>query len=222
MGFTTGFLGGATLTYSLLYLGLYIHRANRNVQRSLLSQQATILNSVVEPLPPLPEPPAYEVRRAGIAEELKDRWNREVEKLVRNVQQTDWTAVREDAEQKIAGAFNRLRQTETAQNVEQQAKEVASQVSDKTQEAITTSQQKAREAVRTGKEQARRAADVSQDKIIEAVGAGREKLEEVGSKAEQKVKEVVGAGKEKARELSRDAEKLAIEKAAPRRILEIA
>ncbi|KIX09986.1 uncharacterized protein Z518_01067 [Rhinocladiella mackenziei CBS 650.93] len=130
MGFTTGFLGGVTLTYSLLYISLYIHRANRNVQRTLLSQQATLLNSVVEPLPPLPDPPAYEIRRAGLTEELKDRWNREVEKLVRNFQEINWTQKRELYEDRIAAVWARLRSLESAQKLESGAKELEQKVKD--------------------------------------------------------------------------------------------
>ena len=113
-----------TLTYSVLYLSLYIHRANRNVQKTLLSQQATLLNSVVEPLPPLPDPPAYEVHKAGLTEELKDRWNREVEKLVRNIQETDWTQKRELYEERIAAVWSKVRSSDPAQELESKAKEL--------------------------------------------------------------------------------------------------
>lgn len=74
-------------------------------------------------MPPLPDPPAYEVRRAGLAEVLKDRWNREIEKLVHNVQTTDWSAKREEYEERIARAWSNLRQTDKAQELEQRFKE---------------------------------------------------------------------------------------------------
>lgn len=77
----------------------------------------------MEPLPPIPDPPAYEVRRAGLTEVLKDRWNSEIENLVRNVQTTDWNEKRELYEQRIANAWSRLRQTEKAQELEQRFKE---------------------------------------------------------------------------------------------------
>lgn len=163
MGFTTGFvhsvsflpqpflhtnlpqLGGVTLTYSILYLSLYIHRANRNVQRTLLSQQAALLNSVVEPLPPLPDPPAYEVRRAGLAEELKDRWNREVEKLVRNVEETDWSAKRELYEERIKTVWRKVRASESAQEIEGKAKELEQKVKDAVVGGAETAKEKAKE-----------------------------------------------------------------------------
>lgn len=115
------------MTYSLLYFSLYIHRANRNVQKTLLSQQATLLNSVVDPLPPLPDPPAYELRKAGLAEQLKDGWNREVEKLVHTAQTTDWAEKREVYERRIVAAWNKIRSSEPAQELEQKVKETVAQ-----------------------------------------------------------------------------------------------
>jgi MICOS complex subunit MIC12 len=117
MGFTTALLGGATLTYSILYLTLYVHKANRNAQHILLSQSHILLNSAVEPLPPLPETPAYEVRRTSLTEELKDRWNGEVEHAVRRLQTTDWDAVRARWERRIGNAFQRLRESDAGKEV---------------------------------------------------------------------------------------------------------
>ncbi|EXJ62547.1 hypothetical protein A1O7_02985 [Cladophialophora yegresii CBS 114405] len=189
MGFTTGFLGGATLTYSLLYFGLYVHRANRNVQRTLLSQQSALLNSVVEPLPPLPDPPAYEVRRAGLAEQVKDRWNREVEKLVRNVQQTDWTAAREDAEQRLVSLWRTVRQSETGREVEERAKELGEQVRTGVQETVAEGREKLRETVDSGKEKVKEAVDLGGQKVKDVVGAARETVEDLGSVGKEKVEE---------------------------------
>ena len=54
---------------------------------------------------------------------MKDRWNREIEGLVRKAQTTDWEAVRIDWEHKISNAFNKLRNTEQAQELEQRLKQ---------------------------------------------------------------------------------------------------
>jgi hypothetical protein len=182
-------LGGATLTYSLLYLSLYIHRANRNVQKTLLSQQSALLNSVVEPLPPVPDPPAYEVRRAGLAEELKDRWNREVEKLVRNVQTTDWEGLREAAEDRIASAWSSVRQSETGREVEGRATELGEQIKTNVRDTVADGREKLRQTVDTSREKVKEAADSGGKKVQEAVVAGREKLEELGKAGEEKVRE---------------------------------
>lgn len=123
MGFTTGFLGGLTLTYSLLYLSVYVHRSNRTYQSLLLRQQARLLNAKIDPPEPEYEPPAYRVEQAGLEEQLKDRWNREIEILVRKAQTTDWEAVRIRWENRISNAFGRVRNTEKAQELEQRFKE---------------------------------------------------------------------------------------------------
>jgi altered-inheritance-of-mitochondria protein 5 len=101
-----------TLTYSVLYLSLYIHRANRKYQHTLLAQQSVLLNSVIEPLPPLPESPAYDVQKVNMAETLKDRWNGEVEGLVRRVQETDWNKVRARWESRIGTVWAKVRESE--------------------------------------------------------------------------------------------------------------
>ena len=123
MGFTTGFLGGLTLTYSLVYLSVYVHRANRTHQSLLLRQQAKLLNSHVDPPEPEYEPPTYRVESAGLEEQLKDRWNREIETIVRKAQTTDWEAFRIRWETRIGSAFDKLRQTDKAQELEQRFKE---------------------------------------------------------------------------------------------------
>ncbi|KAK5942218.1 hypothetical protein PMZ80_006173 [Knufia obscura] len=133
MGFTTGFLGGLTLTYSLLYLSVYVHRSNRTYQSLLLRQQARLLNSKIDPPEPEYEPPAYRIEQAGLDEQLKDRWNREVEGIVRKVQTTDWEAVRIRWENRISSAFNGVRNTEKAQELEQRFKENVVGTGDSTQ-----------------------------------------------------------------------------------------
>jgi MICOS complex subunit MIC12 len=76
-----------------------------------------LLNSAVEPLPPLPETPAYEVRRTSLTEELKDRWNGEIEHAVRRLQTTDWDAVRVRWERRIGNVFQRLRESDAGKEV---------------------------------------------------------------------------------------------------------
>ncbi|RMD42497.1 hypothetical protein DV735_g2587, partial [Chaetothyriales sp. CBS 134920] len=113
MGFTNGFLGGLTLTYSVLYLSLQLHRSNRAYQQTLLAQSRELLTSHYDPQPsPLdPLPPVYELQKPGLSELLKDTWNAEVERLVRNVQETDWAAKRRNLEAVASNAWAQLRTT---------------------------------------------------------------------------------------------------------------
>ncbi|KAI9712566.1 MAG: hypothetical protein M1812_006875 [Candelaria pacifica] len=101
MGFTSGFVGGFTLTSSILYLSLAIHQRNRIHQSTLLKQQSLLLTSIVEPLPPIPPPTARE-QRTSFVETAKDRWNDEVEGAVRRLQRTDWSALRIRLEDKVS------------------------------------------------------------------------------------------------------------------------
>ncbi|KAI9849251.1 MAG: hypothetical protein M1837_004710 [Sclerophora amabilis] len=97
MGFTTGFVGGVTLTTTILYLTLAAHRQNRVLQARSLHSQAALLNSTFEP----PAPLALEERRSrrvGFVETAKDRWNEEIEGTVRWVQRVDWVSVRQGIE----------------------------------------------------------------------------------------------------------------------------
>ncbi|KAF9738745.1 hypothetical protein PMIN06_008951 [Paraphaeosphaeria minitans] len=109
MGFTTGFLGGFTLTASVLYLTISLHTRNRITQAALLRQQQTVLKSVIEPAPPAPEPVAR-VEPAGLAGMAKDKWNRALETSLQGVYKTDWRRVREDAEDRVTAAVQRIRE----------------------------------------------------------------------------------------------------------------
>ncbi|KAF2872424.1 hypothetical protein BDV95DRAFT_383395 [Massariosphaeria phaeospora] len=108
MGLTTGFLGGFTLTSAVLYLTISLHTRNRVTQAALLRQQRNVLMSMVEPEPPAPEPVAREVP-VGLAEMAKDRWNRELEGVIRSVYTTDWKRVRESAEDRAVSVLEQLR-----------------------------------------------------------------------------------------------------------------
>jgi MICOS complex subunit MIC12 len=103
-------LGGVALTSSILYLSVAIHRQNRLGQSVLLSQQNLVLRSIVQPEPPIPPPTAREAR-AGVIEFAKDRWNGEIEGLVRKVNNTDWNEVRSEWEGKIMALVSRLRES---------------------------------------------------------------------------------------------------------------
>ncbi|TKA24714.1 hypothetical protein B0A50_05702 [Salinomyces thailandicus] len=106
MGFTTGLLGGFTLTSAIIYFSLEIHARNRLHQATLLRQQALILHNVVTPQALAPPPVSREVR-AGMWETAKDRWNAELEGNVRKLQSTDWSAVGYRLEESVSSAWRR-------------------------------------------------------------------------------------------------------------------
>lgn len=116
-------------------MSLYLHKANRNAQHAILQQSHAIINSVIDPPESIPDPPPYELKRAGLTEQLKDRWNAEIEKMVRKVQTTDWTEQREIYEQKIASTWASLRQTEQAKEIEQKVKDAVEGAKDAVESA---------------------------------------------------------------------------------------
>ncbi|KAM0715471.1 hypothetical protein Q7P37_008969 [Cladosporium fusiforme] len=104
MGFTTGLLGGFTLTTTIIYLSLNLHARNRLQQSALLHQQAILLNGITEPETVQPPPINREVRQ-GLLETAKDRWNAELEKNVRQLQTADWTSARLRLEEKVSAVW---------------------------------------------------------------------------------------------------------------------
>jgi altered-inheritance-of-mitochondria protein 5 len=108
MGFTTGFLGGFTLTCATLYFSAAIHTRNRAQQSILLRQQAQVLKGLIEPIPLAPEPIARELPM-GLTEMAKDKWNKELEVVVRRVYETDWRRVREGLEDKVGNVIEKIR-----------------------------------------------------------------------------------------------------------------
>lgn len=98
-----------TLTSAVLYLTVSLHTKNRLTQAALLRQQRNLLNNVIEPQPPAPEPVAREVP-AGLVEMAKDRWNRELESAVRWAHEKDWRKVRESAEDRVSSVLEKLKE----------------------------------------------------------------------------------------------------------------
>ncbi|EEA27677.1 hypothetical protein EYB25_001346 [Talaromyces marneffei] len=104
MGFMAGFFGGFTLTASVLYLSVQVHRSTRLAQRDAIREQVEILNDISSPLgayyrrfaqeddsqkssiAPQPKKPSAE-------ELLKQQWNKEVEALAKKTVTVRWQDV---------------------------------------------------------------------------------------------------------------------------------
>lgn len=172
MGFTSGFLGGITLTYSVIYLSVYVHRQNRTYQSTLLRQQAHLLNSKIDPVEPEYEPPTYRIEQAGLEEQFKDRWNREVENLVHKAQTTDWEAERIKWENRFSNAFNNVRNTEAVQNAEEKIKQTVQEGSADALQAAKDTGEKIKQTVQEGSADALQAAKNAGEKIKQTVQGG--------------------------------------------------
>ena len=65
--------------------------------------------------------------------------------MVQRIQTTDWTEQREIYEQKISSAWNNLRQTEQAKELEQKVKETAEAAKGDAKEKAETAKAKSKE-----------------------------------------------------------------------------
>lgn len=85
-----------------------VHQNNtRATQRALLAQQRAHLTQTYDPVPPPPEPRAR-AENVGLTEMAKDRWNAEVERLVRWGNNVEWDEVREQMEVGVGRVWNKL------------------------------------------------------------------------------------------------------------------
>ncbi|GIZ44461.1 hypothetical protein CKM354_000765800 [Cercospora kikuchii] len=106
MGFTTGLLGGLTLTASILYLSTELHARNRAHQSALLRQQAYLVSNIYAPEPALP-PQTDRRIQAGLWETAKDKWNATLEREVRTVSNVDWQSVTERVGDSVSNLVSR-------------------------------------------------------------------------------------------------------------------
>ncbi|KAI9794773.1 MAG: hypothetical protein M1816_002901 [Peltula sp. TS41687] len=120
MPFLSGFISGVTLTSTILYLSLSTHRHNRARQSLALKRQKATLMSLLEHDPDLsssqtqhgealaggPEMMVMRVQRRSLVETVKDRWNADVEGVVRSMVE-GWDAGRERVGGGLVGLLRR-------------------------------------------------------------------------------------------------------------------
>ena len=107
-----------TLTTSILYLSVLAHQRKRAAQSMCLRSQTSLLNNMIDERDlaregkPITRPAPLRAReeRVGIVETAKDRWNEELERAVRWIQNVQWDMVRERTENGIAQAWRKLMQ----------------------------------------------------------------------------------------------------------------
>lgn len=80
----------------------------------MLRQQSLILKNVIEP-PALEPPSTAREARVSVVESAKDRWNSEIEGLVKKAQTTDWNEVGGRVSDGVASLWNKA--TEKAKEV---------------------------------------------------------------------------------------------------------
>ncbi|GAB7342117.1 hypothetical protein MBLNU457_g0388t2 [Dothideomycetes sp. NU457] len=188
MGFTTGFIGGATLTTFVVYLSLNLHERNRIYQANLLRQQTLVLNRIVYPQPPI-APPTSREERASLSERLKDRWNEELETNLRKLYNVNWAGLRENVEDRVAGLWGgALSQgREGAEIAGEKIAEGAHVVGHKVQEGATVAAVKARDGAAVLGQKAQEAGH----QVQETAHNLKEKTQEAAQNIKKKTKENV-------------------------------
>ncbi|KAH8697020.1 hypothetical protein BGW36DRAFT_358835 [Talaromyces proteolyticus] len=107
MGFMTGLFSGFTLTASVLYISVQVHRSTRIQQRDAIREQVEILNELAAPLGAYyrsfaPETPskdsiAPKPKKPSAEELLKHQWNKEMETLATKALNLRWNDVSHSA-----------------------------------------------------------------------------------------------------------------------------
>ena len=157
------------------------------------------MNSNIDPPESEYEPPTYRTEQAGLEEQLKDRWNREVEKLTRAAQETDWE------EQRIGNAFDKLRNTEKAQELEQKVRDTASEleqtVKDKSEEFGQQAKNKAQELKQQVTEKSRDLGQQVQDQSQVLSKQVRDQSQVLAQQIKDKSQDISQQVKDKAHDL---------------------
>ncbi len=195
-----------TLTLGVAYLTVLAHERNRRAQADNLRLQSRVLTSLLDPTPIPPPQSRADLaleERSTLLEAAKDRWNEELEGVVRRVQRTDWNGVREGLE----GAVSRLLGTGFEKSREG-IEEVENQAGPKVQEAVDRSRDTARRGVdeatggnnrasaevKVGASKIAAAAKAKADEVASStrkeVTAGELKASELGSVAKSKADQV--------------------------------
>ncbi|SZF03218.1 unnamed protein product [Blumeria hordei] len=93
MGFIRGFGGGAVLTLGIAYWTVRTHHRHRHAQSSALKAQTEQLAATEIAVMAPTRAQAAPIRRFGIMEILKARWNAEIIAGVDWLHQTDWNSL---------------------------------------------------------------------------------------------------------------------------------
>lgn len=137
-----------TVTLAIAYYAVLEHERNRQAQAVNLRIATRTLNSLFEPpLEPLGPTRAELLRaeRSTLLENAKDRWNMEIERAVRSIQNANWDEIREARDQAIAKLLgDSLESTRHGiESAEKTAEANASIIAEKAKQALSDGKEKA-------------------------------------------------------------------------------
>ncbi|KAI6248638.1 hypothetical protein HI914_03573 [Erysiphe necator] len=95
MGFSRSFIGGATLSAGIMYLTMYKHQQNRQIQAAALRSQSQILTGFIESnFLPLFDSETKRLsfgKSISFTQNVKIRWNEQIENTFWWVHSIDWS-----------------------------------------------------------------------------------------------------------------------------------
>lgn len=193
------------MTLSLAYLTVLAHQRNRERQSAILRANNYVVSGITDPLPPVYQPTRAElaaVERENFIETAKDKWNSEVEREIRWVQNTDWSEVREGVETAVGRLWARAlgKAIDETEKGEERAAAVASSFTSDAKREVSSAADKTKSVA---SEQAASVADAAKSAYADAKARGAEaasKTQKGAEEAKGSIFSAVGRGIEKSKE----------------------
>lgn len=142
--------GGAALTLAIAYMSTVGQLRAREEQSLLVQQESRTLDAAIDH-PPAPRRPTRSelaaAARANFTDRAKDRWNAEVEGVVRWLQNADWDRARERAEDRVGALVGATGADEAVERVKAAAQEKGAAVKEELGEIAERSISKGRDVV---------------------------------------------------------------------------
>ncbi|RCI09315.1 hypothetical protein L249_1434 [Ophiocordyceps polyrhachis-furcata BCC 54312] len=197
MGFITGFTGGVALTLSLAYISIAEQQRRRETQSRILRAQTWTLQNIIDSDEGARQRQQLQLQSKPAASSMeqlaKDRWNLEIERAVRWVQTTDWAAVEQGLENRVAALWGEYG-SETLAEGEAKARDALdrakAQATAKMEDGARRAEEEARRVAVKLQDEARRAAAKAQDEAKHAVAKASDEARRLAAGTEDEAKGV--------------------------------
>ncbi|PFH62721.1 hypothetical protein XA68_12149 [Ophiocordyceps unilateralis] len=219
MGFVTGFTGGVALTLSLAYLSIAEQQRRREAQSRILRAQTWTLQTITSPDDNARQWQEPRSKTISLGQLAKDRWNHEIERAVRWAHNTDWAAIEDGLERRIAmlwaehgkdrlaegevkakEVLDRAKETgaQAAAKVDDGARRAAARAEDETRRAATRVQDEAKRAMANVQDEARRVEARAEDEARRAATRVQDEAKRAMTNAQDEARRVEAGAKDKA------------------------
>ncbi|PHH80818.1 hypothetical protein CDD80_6908 [Ophiocordyceps camponoti-rufipedis] len=203
MGFITGFTGGVALTLSLAYISIAELQRKRETQSRLLREQKWMIQNITDPDDNARQWQQPRSTTVSIEQLAKDRWNQEIERAVRWAQKTNWTAIGQGLERRVAAlwaehgeerlADGEARAREALDQVKEKGAQAAAKMEDGARRAAARAEDEARRAAARAEDEARRVAARAEDETRRAASRFQDEARQMGAEAQDKAQGVLAS-----------------------------